>query len=683
MSFLKKRPETSTTIQKKIKDLTDLLLKYSISYYQNHVSLVSDETFDKLMKELEELEKEYPEYVLPYSPTQYVGSDKTYLFNPVEHLTPMQSLENTYSEPEITQFMTSLQKTLGNIEFVTEFKIDGLSIACVYQDGKLIQASTRGDGTTGDDVTRNVLYIPDIPQELPFAKVFGSVPHLFEIRGEVFMTYKDFEDANAIRVKKGLEPLANPRNAASGTLKSLDPSVFKERKLHALFYHVAMADELPNTQSDMFYAFDRLGIPHAPFYHCRNQSDVLQAIGKIAQLRQQLPYPTDGAVVKVNSFSLRPKLGSTSKYPRWAKAYKFTAEQARTTVKAITIQVGRTGVLTPVAELEPVQLDGSVVKRATLHNSDMIRKLDVRVGDTVLLEKAGEVIPHILCSIEHQSGSKPYYLFEQVHGKCPACGCRITRKDDEVAWKCTNIVCPARVEEQIVYGVSKPALDIKGLGRAIIKALIRSGKVKSLIDLFDLSKEDLVHLQLYDKSYVGINGEKIWNEIQKAKEKKLDRWIVAMGIPGVGPAIALTVAKHFETFDCFVESYRDWEWCPDPTFWTKMPTTPSISDKIVEYINQPDSIIHAMYEHHIEPEFRRKRGPLYEKSFAITGTLSRPRAVIENLIKRNGGTINDQVCKYTNFLVQGESKYPSSKTKTAKKHGVMIITEDQLNQMLK
>ena len=670
MSTRTKTVGTSTTIQKKIKDLTNMLLRYNASYYQNHTSLVSDKQYDMMLKELEDLEQQYPEYALPYSPTQHVGSDKSHVFTPVEHLIPMQSLENTYNEQEIMSFMTATQKALGNISFVTEFKIDGLSISCVYQDGKLIQASTRGDGTTGDDVTRNALYIPDIPKELPFEKEFGLVQHLFEIRGEVFMTYKDFEAANAIRAKQGLELLANPRNAASGTLKSLDTSVFRERKLHALFYHVAMADELPITQSDMFYAFDRLGIPHAPFYTCSNQSDVLQAIGKIAQLRPQLPYPTDGAVVKVNQYDLRAKLGSTSKYPRWAKAYKFAAEQVRTTVKGITIQVGRTGVLTPVAELDPIQLGGSVVKRATLHNSDIIRKLDVRIGDTVLVEKAGEVIPHILCSVEHQSGSKPYYLFEQVHGKCPACGCRIVRKDDEVAWKCVNKHCPARIEEQIVYGVSKPALDIKGLGRAIIRALIKTGRICSIIDLLDLNQEDLVHLRLEDGSYVGVSGEKIWAEIQAAKNKRLDRWLVAFGIPNIGPAAAKEIAKHLG-----ILKVMDFD---------RVPTTPVISESINTYLKDKDNLIGKLLARGIHPTAGdAASGKFYGKTFVITGKLSRPRDVVERLITDNNGKVTGSVSKSTTFLVQGEDDRASSKTKKAKELGIPVLTEDQLMQMLK
>ena len=664
-----KTMETTNTISTRIKELTDELVRYNIAYYQNHQSLIPDERYDMLLKELEALEKEYPDLRLSYSPTQHVGSDKSAGFSTVTHLIPMQSLENTYNETEITQFMTFVQKAFPDASFVTEFKIDGLSISCIYQDGKLVQASTRGDGNSGDDVTRNVMYIQDIPKELPFEREFGVIPHLFEIRGEVFMTYHDFEEANKKRAKKGLELLANPRNAASGTLKSLDTSVFKERQLHALFYHVANADELPLTQSDMFYTFDRLGIPHAPFYYSNSQADVLKAIGKIAQLRQQMPYPTDGAVVKVNQFSMRPKLGTTAKYPRWAKAYKFAAEQARTKLKDITIQVGRTGTLTPVAELEPVNLGGSVVKRATLHNSDMIRKLDVRIGDMVLLEKAGEVIPHILCSISHSAGSKPYYLFEQVHGKCPVCGCGIVRKEDEVAWKCVNDLCPARVEEQIVYATGKHALDINCLGRAIVRALIKHHGIQSFAQLFDLSKDAFVHLPMEDGSYLGVNGEKIYESLQQAKQKNLANWITSFGISGVGPIVAKSIASNYTDLLDFSVKFK--------------PNVDSVVENNVSQWLATTKLVHDLLDRKINPiSIGISRGPFYGKTFVITGKLSLPRIDVEKMITDRSGTISNSVSKNTTFLIQGEDKRISTKVKKAKELGIIILTESQFNEML-
>ena len=664
-----KMEETSNTISKKIKDLTDQLVKYNIAYYQNHESLISDEGYDLLLRELEMLEKEYPEYKLPYSPTQMVGSDKHVGFAAVAHVVPMQSLENTYNETELTQFMSNVQKAFPDVSFVTEFKIDGLSISCIYQDGVLIQASTRGDGTSGDDITRNVMYIPDIPKKLDFSQAFNLPMHLFEIRGEVFMTYPDFEAANKIRAKKGLEPLANPRNAASGTLKTLDPAIFKERKLHALFYHVAYADELPLTQCDMFYAFDKMKIPHAPFYYGKTQSDVLKAIGKIAIFRPQLPYPTDGAVVKVNEFSIRPKLGQTAKYPRWAKAYKFAAEQAKTKLKDITIQVGRTGVLTPVAELEPVHLGGSVVKRATLHNSDMIRKLDVRIGDYVLLEKAGEVIPHILCSIEHEAGSKPYYLFEQVHGKCPACGHIIVRKDDEVAWKCVNEECPARIEEQIVYATSKHALDIECLGRAVVRAMIKLHGVKSFAQLFDFPEETFEHLRLDDGSYLGLNGKKIYDSLQKAKQKDLSNWITSFGIAGVGPIVAKAIAsRHSNLMDFSVKF---------------VPKKDSVVENNIQQWLKSNKLIRELIGRNINPTSQSVGiGPFYGKTFVITGKLSHPRIEIEKMITDRSGSISNSISKNTTFLIQGEDKRTSTKTQKAKELGVAILSEDQFMQML-
>lgn len=667
-------PENSNTTSTatRIKELTDQLVEYNRQYYQNHTSIISDQEYDLLLKELEELEKDYPNLKLPYSPTQRVGSDKAEGFATVRHVVPMQSLENTYSEPELLQFITNVQKEFPEVSFVTEYKIDGLSISCFYQDGNLVQVSTRGNGEEGDDVTRNAVYIEGIPRKLDFLKAFGSMMHTFEIRGEVFMTYSDFQEANHIRADKKLEPLANPRNAASGTLKTLDPSVFSERKLHALFYHVALADEMPLTQSDMFYAFDKLGIPHAPFFLNKTQAEIVQSIGKIATLRETLPFPTDGAVVKVNEFSHRTRLGQTSKYPRWAKAYKFAAEQAHTTVEGITIQIGRTGVLTPVAELEPVVLAGSVIKRATLHNSDIIRKLDVRVGDSVLIEKAGEVIPHILCSIKHAEGSKPYYLFEQVHGRCPSCNQPIVRKDDEVAWKCVNPTCPARVEEKIVYATSKQALDIDGLGRAIIHALLKEGKIKTLADLFELSEDEICDTPLEGKLDVGIVGKKIYQQLQNALEKDLSCWITAFGIPGVGPVIARQVASKYKDFWDFVDHAK--------------------------FVKNPDSVVECNIAEYLKDENNDARdlmawghnftskgcetGPFSGKTFVITGKFGMPRVEIEARIRHLGGTVTSSVSKGTTYLLQGEDKKESTKSRKAKQLGVVILDEETFNKML-
>ena len=663
----------SNTTQTKIKELTDRLVEYNEAYYQHHQSLISDEQYDLLLKELEMLESEYPEYKLPYSPTNYVGSDLQSGFTQVKHVVPMQSLENTYNELEISQFVERVLEKAPEATFVTEFKLDGLSITAVYEDGVLTQVSTRGNGEVGDDVARNAIHIKGLPMRLKFP---GTPPHIFELRGEAFMTFEDFRLTNKFRTEHGLEPLANPRNAASGTLKSLDQSVFQERTLTALFYHVALADELPQSQKDMFYLFDQLGIPHAPFYYGKNVADVLNAIGKIAQIRDQIGYPTDGAVIKLNEFYLRDRFGATSKYPRWAKAYKFAAEQARTKLRDITVQVGRTGVLTPVAELDPVELAGSTVKRATLHNADMIVQLGIRIGDIVMIEKAGEVIPHILCSIRHEPGSKQYWLYDAVHGHCPVCGTSIVRDTDKVAWCCPNQKCPARVEEQITYAVSKPALDIKGLGPKVVRAMIAKLHVGSLADLFRLRAPDLIFLKLEDGSVISESGKKIYAEIQKALTKDLYRWFVALGIPGVGPAVAKNLASRYLTLKQFQDEFT--------------PRDNSVVEHNIETWLHPDgpksynALMLTLLNMNINPTnlSYNRNGPLQGKTFVLTGTLSLPRLDVVKMIEDQGGTVSSSVSKNTSFLVQGEDTRESIKAKKAAELSVPIISEQELQQLL-
>lgn len=659
--------ENSNTISKTIKYLTDTLVACSNAYYQDNRPLISDQEFDMKMKELEELERQYPNLALPYSPTRYVGSDRSNVFAPVKHIVPMQSLENTYNEPELLQFVTSVQQKFPDVTFVTEYKIDGLSISCLYEDGALVQVSTRGNGEEGDDVTRNAVYINGIPIKLKR----NDLPHTLEIRGEAFMNEEDFKRANTIRKEMGLEAFANPRNAASGILKSLDQTFLKEHVLSAVFYHVALADEMPMTQEDMFHMFDQYGIAHMPFYKGTTHKEILEAIGHIATDRKGLiPVPTDGAVVKVNEFSIRLALGQTSKYPRWAKAYKFAAEQVYTTIKSITIQIGRTGVLTPVAELDPVQLCGSVVKRATLHNSDIIRKLDIRVGDTVLIEKAGEVIPHVLCSVRHEEGSKPYYLFEQVHGKCPCCGHAIVRKNDEVAWKCVNDSCPGRIEEQIVYATGKHALDINCLGRVIVRALIKTHHIKSFAQLFDLREADFEHLPLEDGSYLGINGKKIYESLQNALHKDLANWLTSFGISGVGPIVAKSIASQYPDLINFTVSFK--------------PQKDSVVENNIAQWIKTNTLWKELLNRNINPVSLsiKRDGIFHGKTFVITGKLSRPREEIEKMITDQSGHVSNSISKSTTFLIKGEDKRESTKTIKAKELGITTLTEEQFLKMI-
>lgn len=662
---------TDTKWKTKIDELTTFLNDCNKSYYQHHVSKISDQDFDKFLKELEALEKQYPQFKRPDSPTNHVGNDQSRGFQTVKHNKPMLSLENTYNENDVIKFVTGILETYKEADFVTEYKIDGLSISCIYEQGKLVRAVTRGNGIEGDDVTRNIKYVHNVPMQFPpwASRYLDVSKENFELRGEVFMSFEDFKETNKIRAAKGLPPLANPRNAASGTLKSLDPSVFEERKLYALFYQV---EGIPfETHMGMYRWMDEFEIAHAPYYYCDNivqngithvLQPILEAISKIDRLRSVASFPTDGAVIKTNQYSIREKLGYTSKYPRWAVAYKFNPEQAKTKIKDITVQVGRTGVLTPVAELEPTQLAGSLIKRATLHNDDMIRLHDFRIGDTVIIEKAGEVIPQVVRVVRHARNSQKFYLYEHVHGKCPCCGNMIVRAEGMTAWRCVNETCPARIRAQLEYISGKNALDINCMGSVVSHDLVDQGKVKNISDLFNLKQKDL--------SYLGVNGNKIYNSIQDAKTKDLADWITALGIQGVGPTIAKDIASMYHDLSDFYENYE-----------VKNPDS-IVENNIKEYLRN-DTIIADLLEHGINPVSQTSGiKTLSGKTFVITGKLSSPRHEIEKRILALGGSVSSSVSSNTTYLVQGADDRVSSKAKKAKELNISVIDENQLMSIL-
>lgn len=662
---------TDTSLKKKIDELTTFLNECNKSYYKHNVSKISDQDFDKFLKELEALEKQYPQFKHADSPTTKVGSDLNRGFQTVKHNKPMLSLENTYNENDVIKFVTGILETYKEADFVTEYKIDGLSISCIYEQGKLVRAVTRGNGIEGDDVTRNIKYVHNVPMQFPpwASRYLDVSKENFELRGEIFMSFEDFKETNKIRVAKGLQPLANPRNAASGTLKSLDPSVFEERKLYALFYQV---EGIPfETHMSMYKWMDEFEIAHAPYYYCDNRvcngishvlQPILEAIAKIDKLRSMASFPTDGAVIKTNQYDIREKLGYTSKYPRWAVAYKFNPEQAKTKIKDITVQVGRTGVLTPVAELEPTHLAGSLIKRATLHNDDMIRLHDFRIGDIVIIEKAGEVIPQVVRVVNHAHNSNKFYLYEHVHGKCPCCGGMIVRTEGMSAWRCVNESCPARIRAQLEYISGKNALDINCMGSVVSHDLVDQGKVKNISDLFNLKQKDL--------SYLGVNGNKIYNSIQDAKTKDLADWITALGIQGVGPTIAKEIASRYHDLSDFYENYE-----------VKNPDS-VIENNIKEYLRN-DTIIADLLEHGINPISQTSDNKtLNGKTFVITGKLSTPRHEVEKRITNLGGIVSSSVSSNTDYLVQGEDDRVSSKAKKAKELGITVINENQLNNLL-
>ncbi len=549
--------QPSVDARSRYDELCNIINHNNELYYAQAQPEITDAEYDALYRELEELEAAHPDFVTPLSPTQRVGNDLTEGFRKVRHPRPMQSIDDIFehkpeqgeSDAELVDFYNRLCRSLGQEEpeVVVEPKIDGCAVTLMYRNGKLAYAATRGDGSTGDDITANILTIKSIPRILP-----EGAPHLLEIRGEVYMPFSDFNKLNEQRDAAGLPALANPRNATAGTIKLLDSTEVAARPLAFLAHgHGEYEGPALHTAADFIDLLHKLGIPcNSPVIHAKGTDAVRQAVKEIDKLRRELGYGTDGAVIKLANFNLRESLGSTARAPRWAAAFKFLPEQKETTLKAITVQVGRTGVLTPVAELEPIQLSGTTVSRATLHNQDEIARKDIRIGDTVLVEKSGEIIPAIVHvnKDKRPAEATPYSLYQAVEGKCPCCGEPISQEDGQVAWRCTNFTCTAQAAMRTSYFCKREALDVESLGGTVAEALVRNGYISTPLDLFSLNVEKLGALNLGTEEEARRFGEKnaakALDALAKARELPLERWLTAFGIPTVGVTKAREVAGY-------------------------------------------------------------------------------------------------------------------------------------------
>ena len=550
--------------------LVEEIRRHDHAYYVLAQPVISDQAYDRLYHELLELEKEFPDLATPDSPSHRVGGAPLKEFKPVRHAVPMMSLDNTYSQEEVRDFVKRVQKLLPDekLEWVVEPKVDGVAVSLRYENGVFVTGATRGDGTTGDDITANLKTIRSVPLTLvrtrstasPTSKIMDaveSVPTVLEVRGEVFMTKAGFEKLNSERQSAGEEIFANPRNAAAGSLKQLDPKIVAKRPLDTILYGVGEVRspkskvQSPQSQTDLLDFLKSLGfkIPKRTWF-CRSGDELIAAIAELDKVRENFAYETDGAVIKLNSFDQQRRVGATAKAPRWAIAYKYAPEQAETKLKAITIQVGRTGALTPVAELEPVFLAGSTISRATLHNEDYIREKDIRIGDTVVIEKAGEVIPAVVSVVESKRphDAEPFDFAKHIHGKCPVCGGQIARDPEFSVWRCLNIAgCSAQSVRRVEFMAQRRALDIEGLGGVVAEKLIERGLIKEPLDLFDLKLEALGKLNLGTDDEPRVFGEKnatkILDALQRAKTAPLSRWILALAIADVGETIAYELAR--------------------------------------------------------------------------------------------------------------------------------------------
>jgi DNA ligase (NAD+) len=660
-------------IQERVEKLREEIRRYDYYYYVLNQPLISDAEYDKLFRELLELERQYPELVTPDSPTQRVGAPPAEEFASVEHAIPMLSLANCFNDEELEEWDDRVRRMLGGepVEYVCEPKLDGLSVELVYVDGVFTVGSTRGDGRVGEDVTRNLRTIKQVPLRL--FPLNGKVPRLLEARGEVYMEKEAFRRLNEERERAGEPLFANPRNAAAGSLRQLDPNVTASRPLKIFFYAMGRAEGIEiRSQVELLTTFPKLGLPVNPLWKlCKTLDEVKAFYRELLAMRHELPYEADGMVVKVNDFAQREILGEVSRAPRWAIAYKFPAEEATTRVLDIVVQVGRTGALTPVAILEPVEVSGATVSRATLHNEDEIRRKDIRIGDWVIVRRAGEVIPEVVKSIpERRTGAEKEFKMPK---RCPACGGPVVRPPGEVAYRCENLSCPARIKESIRHFASRRAMDIEGLGEKLVDQLVETGLVRKLSDIYRLKKEDLVNLERMGEK----SAQNLLEQIERSKNAGLARLIFALGIRYVGEHLAEVLAEHFPSLEALSNAtYEELIQIPE--------IGPRIAQSIVDFFRNEENrkLIQELKELGVKTEAEKpKEGPLSGKTFVFTGTLSAfTREEARRLVESLGGRVASSVSRKVDYVVVGAD--PGEKLRKAQELGITILTEEEFRKLV-
>ncbi|MDN5347170.1 MAG: ligase [Clostridia bacterium] len=657
-----------------VEELRRIIEEHNYRYFVLDQPVISDQEYDALMRRLLELEAAYPELVTPDSPSQKVGGPPRPEFTTVRHRRPLLSLANAFSAAELRDFDRRVRELAGRpVDYVVEPKIDGLSVALTYVNGIFTLGATRGDGEVGEDITANLKTVRALPLRLR-----QNIPHL-EVRGEAYMPKAAFARLNSQREEAGEPLFANPRNAAAGSLRQLDPRVTASRNLSLFVYEVIYAEgRTPDTQKEALDFLRELGLPVNPYrYYCRDIDEVIAIISDWGpERREALEYEIDGLVIKVNDLKLHPLLGATAKSPRWAIAYKFPAEQAVTRVEDIILRVGRTGVLTPTAILAPVRLAGSTVSRATLHNEDIIREKDVRIGDMVVIQKAGDVIPEVVEVLkEHRRGDVREF---RMPDHCPACGAAVIRPQGEAAHRCIGgLACPAQVMEGIIHFASRNAMDIRGLGPAIVAQLLEAGLIRDAADLYTLKVEDLLPLERFaDQS-----AQNLVTAIEASKGRPLERLIFALGIRHVGERAARTLARHFGSLDALARaSMEELTALPD--------IGPKIAASIQAFFAEPRNLkvlekLKAAGVNMVAGGSGAEGapGPLAGKTFVLTGTLpTLTRQEAEELIMKAGGKVSSSVSRRTDYVVVGEK--PGSKYEKARELGIAILDEAGLRRLL-
>ena len=667
----------------RIQELREVLREANRQYYVENSPTLSDYEFDMLLKELEALEKEYPEFLSPDSPTQHVGSDIKKEFEQFPHRYPMLSLGNTYDISEVQAFADRATKGIGNsFTYSCELKFDGTAICLTYRNGRLFRALTRGDGTVGDDVTRNVRHISNIPQQLSVPQGFIPTAHRpqpwpdeFEIRGEIYMPWSAFDRLNEERLKDEEQPFANPRNAASGSLKLIDSRQVANRGLECTLYHM-LGENLPFTTHDQaLKAASDWGLPVSDKRRiCRSIEEIEGFINHWDTERKNLPYATDGIVIKVNELPYQEELGYTSKFPRWAVAYKFKAEQALTKLISIDYQVGRTGAVTPVANLEPVQLSGTIVKRASLHNADQMEQLDIRIGDYVYVEKGGEIIPKITGVELSQRGAD--VTLPHFPAFCPDCGAALIKDEEEAKSFCPNQTgCPTQIKGRLVHFLSRKAMNVIA-GDATVDQLFNKALVWNVADFYDLTKELLLTLEGWKER----SAERFLKSLQESRKVGFDRVLFALGIRYVGETTARSVARHFGNIDAIMNATKEELLNVDDVGEV-------IAESILEFFSEEANrdIVSRLkeaglrFEADAAPE--QLSAELEGKTIVISGNFSISRDEMKALIAANGGKNSGSISGKTSFLLAGEKAGPE-KLKKAEALGISIISEEEFRQMI-
>ncbi|WP_339172427.1 NAD-dependent DNA ligase LigA [Anoxybacillus sp. FSL W8-1294] len=656
-------------VEKQMAQLRQQIEKYNYEYYVLDKPSISDAEYDELMRRLIELEEQYPQYKTPDSPSQRVGGAPLESFAKVTHRVPMLSLSNAFNEGDLRDFDRRVRQEVGDVRYVCELKIDGLAVSLRYENGYFVQGATRGDGTTGEDITENVKTIRSLPLRL-------REQVTIEVRGEVYMPRQSFEKLNEQRKRNGEELFANPRNAAAGSLRQLDPKIVASRQLDIFVYGVVHAEELGfNSHSEALRYLDELGFKtNCARQVCETIDDVLSYIERWHAEREKLPYDIDGIVIKVDSFAQQKQLGATAKSPRWAIAYKFPAEEVVTQLVHIELSVGRTGAVTPTAILQPVRVAGTIVQRASLHNADYIREKDIRLGDYVIIKKAGDIIPEVVRSLPERRTGKEEPFDMPTH--CPVCASELVRLDDEVALRCVNPQCPAQIREGLIHFVSRQAMNIDGLGEKVIAQLFEHGLVRSVADLYTLTKDELVALERMGEK----SATNLLRAIEASKQNSLERLLFGLGIRHVGAKAAKTLAEHFETMERLQQATKE-ELTAIHEIGEKM------ADSIVTYFSKEEvkQLLERLRAYGVNMTYKGAKqtvdisSTFAGKTFVLTGTLqSMSRSEAKETIEALGGKVTGSVSKKTDVVVVGEDA--GSKLGKAKQLGITIWDEARFLQ---